>query len=205
MNGMDMLRVGVYGGTFAPIHNAHVAAAKAFMEQMKLDYLFVIPTFIPPHKEVDRSDDPLYRLKMCELAFEDTDGVIISDVEIKRGGRSYTYDTLKELERPDTRLFLLCGTDMVLTFDKWYRFEDIFKLCYPTYVRREKDPLLDARITSKIGEYYQKYGVMFRKILVDPITLASTDIREAIKGNKDVSGMISPKVEKYIREHGLYV
>ena len=93
MNGMDMLRVGVYGGTFAPIHNAHVAAAKAFMEQMKLDYLFVIPTFIPPHKEVDRSDDPLYRLKMCELAFEDTDGVIISDVEIKRGGRSYTYDT----------------------------------------------------------------------------------------------------------------
>ena len=205
MNGMDMLRVGVYGGTFAPIHNAHVAAAKAFMEQMKLDYLFVIPTFIPPHKEVDRSDDPLYRLKMCELAFEDTDGVIISDVEIKRGGRSYTYDTLKELQRPDTRLFLLCGTDMVLTFDKWYRYEDILKMCYPTYVRREDDPLLTSRIISKIGEYYEKHGVMFRRIVTDPMPMASTDIRRAVKEGRDISGLVPPSVEKFIKENRLYL
>ena len=205
MNGMDMLRVGVYGGTFAPIHNAHVAAAKAFMEQMKLDYLFVIPTFIPPHKEVDRSDDPLYRLKMCELAFEDTDGVIISDVEIKRGGRSYTYDTLKELERPDTRLFLLCGTDMVLTFDKWYRYEDILKMCYPTYVRRENDPLITSRIIAKIGEYYEKHGVMFRRIVTDPMPMASTDIRRAVKEGRDISGLVPPSVEKFIKENRLYL
>ncbi|MBE6667622.1 MAG: nicotinate (nicotinamide) nucleotide adenylyltransferase [Ruminococcaceae bacterium] len=205
MNGMDMLRVGVYGGTFAPIHNAHVAVAKAFMEQMKLDYLFVIPTFIPPHKEVDRSDDPLYRLKMCELAFEGTDGVIISDVEIKRGGRSYTYDTLKELQRPDTRLFLLCGTDMVLTFDKWYRYEDILKMCYPTYVRREDDPLLTARIISKIGEYYEKHGVMFRRIVTEPMPMASTDIRRAVREGKDISELVPPAVEKFIRENRLYL
>ena len=205
MNGMDMLRVGVYGGTFAPIHNAHVAAAKAFMEQMKLDYLFVIPTFIPPHKEVDRSDDPLYRLKMCELAFEDTDGVIISDVEIKRGGRSYTYDTLKELQRPDTRLFLLCGTDMVLTFDKWYRYEDILKMCYPTYVRREDDPLLTARIIAKIGEYYEKHGVMFRRIVTDPMPMASTDIRRAVREGKEISDLVPPSVEKFIKENRLYL
>jgi len=202
---MDMLRVGVYGGTFAPIHNAHVAVAKAFMEQMKLDYLFVIPTFIPPHKEVDRSDDPLYRLKMCELAFEGTDGVIISDVEIKRGGRSYTYDTLKELQRPDTRLFLLCGTDMVLTFDKWYRYEDILKMCYPTYVRREDDPLLTARIISKIGEYYEKHGVMFRRIVTEPMPMASTDIRRAVREGKDISELVPPAVEKFIRENRLYL
>ena len=59
MNGADCLRVGIYGGTFAPVHNGHVAAAKAFMEQMKLDYLFIIPTCIPPHKQVDFADDPL--------------------------------------------------------------------------------------------------------------------------------------------------
>ena len=205
MEGFDALRVGIYGGTFAPIHNGHVASAKAFMEQMKLDYLFIIPTGTPPHKQMDHSDDPLFRLKMCELAFADTDGVIISDCEIKRGGKSYTYDTLVEFSRPDTRLFFMCGTDMVLTFDKWYRFEDIFKLCYPTYVRREKDPLLDSMIVSKIGEYYQKYGVMFRKILVDPITLSSTEIRNAVKEKRDVSGMILPQVEKYIKEHGLYI
>jgi len=203
-NGMDMLRVGIYGGTFAPIHNGHVAAAKAFMEQMKLDYLFIIPTYLPPHKQIDASDDPLYRLKMCELAFEGTDGIVISDVEISRGGKSYTYDTLKELERPDTRLFLLCGTDMVLTFDQWYRFEDIFKMCYPTYVRRENDPLLTKRIVAKIGEYYEKYGVMFRRIVTDPIELTSTEIRRAVRDGRDISGMVPARVAEFIRENRLY-
>jgi len=147
----------------------------------------------------------VHRLRMCELAFEGIDGIIISDVEIKRGGKSYTYDTLKALERPNTRLFLLCGTDMVLSFDTWYRAEDIFKMCYPTYVRREKDPLLDGRIIAKIGEYYEKYGVMFRKILVDPIELSSTDVRRAVKEGRDISKMVNPSVERYIKEHGLYL
>lgn len=203
--GMDMLRVGIYGGTFAPIHNGHVQAAKAFMEQMKLDYLFIIPAYLPPHKQIDASDDPLYRLKMCELAFADVDGVVISDVEIRRGGKSYTYDTLKELQRPDTRLFLLCGTDMVLSFDTWYRFEDIFKMCYPTYVRRENDPLLTNRIVAKIGEYYQKYGVMFRKILTDPIELSSTEIRRAVREGRDISYMVPARVAEFIRENRLYL
>ncbi len=199
-----MLRVGIYGGTFAPIHNGHVAAAKAFMEQMKLDYLFVIPAYLPPHKQIDESDDPLYRMRMCELAFEGVDGVVISDVEISRGGKSYTYDTLKELQRPDTRLFLLCGTDMVLTFDRWYRFEDIFKMCYPTYVRREDDPILTKRIVAKIGEYYEKYGVMFRRIVTAPIELSSTEIRSAVRQGKDISAMVPQGVARFIREHGLY-
>ena len=203
-NGLDMLRVGIYGGTFAPVHNGHVAAAKAFMEQMKLDYLFIIPAYLPPHKQVDESDDPLYRLKMCELAFADVDGVVISDVEIRRGGKSYTYDTLKELERPDTRLFLLCGTDMVLTFDRWYRFEDIFKMCYPTYVRREEDPVLGKRIIAKIGEYYEKYGVMFRKIVTDPIPISSTQVRGAVREGKDISGLVPKSVAEFIESHGLY-
>ena len=202
---MEMLRVGIYGGTFAPIHNGHVAAAKAFMEQMKLDYLFVIPTYLPPHKQIDASDDPLYRLKMCELAFEGTDGVVISDVEIARGGKSYTYDTLKELSRPNTRLFFMCGTDMVLSFDTWYRFEDIFKLCYPVYVRRENDPIITNRIVAKITEYYQKYGVMFRKILTEPIEISSTAVRKAVFEGRDISSFVPSLVESYIKTHGLYI
>jgi nicotinate-nucleotide adenylyltransferase len=204
MNGFDHLRVGIYGGTFAPVHNGHVRAAKAFMEQMKLDYLIIIPAYLPPHKQIDESDDPMYRLRMCELAFGDIDGVVISDCEIKRGGKSYTYDTLKELTRPDTRLFLLCGTDMVLTFDTWYRFEDIFKMCYPVYVRRENDPIIGEKIVKKIGEYYEKYGVMFRKILTDPIELSSTDIRHAVSDGKDISGLVPPAVADFIRANGLY-
>ena len=205
MNGFDHTRVGIYGGTFAPVHNGHLRAAKAFMEQMKLDYLFIIPAYMPPHKQIDGSDDPLYRLRMCELAFGNMDGIVISDCEIARGGKSYTYDTLKELERPDTRLFLLCGTDMVLTFDTWYRFEDIFKMCYPVYVRRENDPLIGNRIVSKITEYYQKYGVMFRKIITEPVELSSTDIRAAVRSGEDISTLVPEKVAQFIRENGLYL
>ena len=205
MNGFDHTRVGIYGGTFAPIHNGHVSAAKAFMEQMKLDYLFIIPTYMPPHKQIDESDDPLYRLRMCELAFEDTDGVIISDCEIARGGKSYTYDTLCELQRPNTRLFLLCGTDMVLSFDKWYRFEDIFKMCYPVYVRRENDVMLGNMLVSKIQEYYQKYGVMFRRVITDPIEISSTEVRRAVAAGEDISDLVPPSVERFIKENRLYL
>ncbi len=204
MSGFDHTRVGIYGGTFAPIHNGHVKAAKAFMEQMKLDYLFVIPAYMPPHKQIDESDDPIFRLRMCELAFKDIDGVVISDCEIKRGGKSYTYDTLKEFERPNTRLFLLCGTDMVLTFDTWYRFEDILKMCYPVYVRRENDPLIGNRIVSKITEYYEKYGVMFRRIVTEPLELCSTDVRRAVAGGEDISDLVPTAVARFIKENGLY-
>ncbi len=204
MSGFDHTRVGIYGGTFAPIHNGHIAAAKAFMEQMKLDYLFIIPAYLPPHKQIDASDSPLYRLKMCELAFEGVDGVIISDCEIARGGKSYTYDTLRELTRENTRLFLLCGTDMVLTFDTWYRFEDIFKMCYPVYVRREDDVLLGNRLVAKITEYYEKYGVMFRRIITPPLVMSSTDIRQKVRDGEDISALVPKGVEKFIKENGLY-
>ena len=205
MNGYDQLRVGIFGGTFAPVHNGHVIAAKAFMEQMKLDYLYIIPACLPPHKQISPSDDPKHRLRMCELAFADVDGVVVSDLEIARGGKSYTYDTLKELSRPDTRLFFMCGTDMVLSFDTWYRFEDIFKLCYPVYVRRENDPIITNRIVSKITEYYQKYGVMFRKILTEPIEISSTAVRKAVFEGRDISSFVPPLVESYIKTHGLYI
>ena len=197
-------RVGIYGGTFAPVHNGHVVAAKAFMEQMKLDYLYIIPTYLPPHKEIDSSDSPQRRLRMCELAFSGIDGVVISDMEIKRGGKSYTYDTLSELSGEDKRLFMLCGSDMVLSFDTWFRYEDILKMCYPAYVRRERDKIIENRIIEKITEYYNKHGVMFRRILTEPIEVSSTEIRRAVKEGKDISGMVPPAVAEYIKENRLY-
>ena len=204
MNGETQLRIGIFGGTFAPVHNGHVEAAKAFMEQMKLDYLYIMPACMPPHKQIDSFDDPIYRLKMCELAFSGVDGVLISDLEIKRGGKSYTYDTLVELSRPDARLFFMCGTDMVLTFDTWYRAEDLFKLCYPVYVRRENDPIMTQRIVEKINGYYQKYGVMFRRIITEPITLSSTQIRNKVAAGEDISALVPSEVERFIKENGLY-
>ena len=200
----DITRIGIYGGTFAPIHNGHINAAKAFMDQMQLHYLFVIPTALPPHKQISAGDDPIHRLNMCSLAFEGETGVIVSDMEIERGGVSYTVDTLEALSRPNRRLFLLCGTDMVLTLDKWKDPERIFKLCYPTYVRRENDKLIENQIIEKNSYYYQKYGRIVRRIMTDAIDISSTEIRERVARGEDISSLVPPSVARYISEHKLY-
>lgn len=203
INGIE--RVGIYGGTFSPIHNGHIAAAKAFFEQMKLDRLIIIPALIPPHKSIDSSDNPYHRFHMCELAFNEVQNVIVSDIELKRSGPSYTVDTLRELSAEGRKLFLLCGTDMMLTFDKWKSFEEIFKICCPIYMRRENDSQNDHLIIEKNNEYYSKYGVAFRKIVADPIVISSTQIRELIHNGKDVSEYLPTKVYEYIKENGMYL
>ena len=200
-----MIRIGIYGGTFSPPHNGHVAAAKAFMEQMWLDFLYVIPTGTPPHKEMSVSVDAAHRLEMCRLAFADVEGVYVSDVEMRRQGRSYTVDTLRELAGEDRRLFLLCGTDMMLTLDQWRAPEEIFKLSYPVYIRREKDAILDKKIVQKIADYNQKYGKVVRRIVTEPIEISSSLVRERLKNGEDVSQLIPASVEKYIRDNHLYV
>ncbi len=200
-----MIRIGIYGGTFSPPHNGHIAAAKAFMEQMWLDFLYVIPTATPPHKEMDVPVDAAHRLEMCRLAFSNVEGVYVSDMEMRRGGRSYTVDTLRELAGEDRRLFLLCGTDMMLTLDGWREPEEIFKLSYPVYIRREKDALLDNMIVQKIAKYNEKYGKVVRRIVTEPIELSSNLVRERLKNGEDVLHLIPASVEKYIRDNHLYV
>lgn len=200
-----MLRIGIYGGTFSPVHAGHVAAAKAFMEQMWLDVLYIIPTGVTPHKEMDGGVTSAQRLRMCELAFADVEGVIVSDIEIKREGKSFTVDTLSALAGEDRRLFLLMGTDMMLTLDTWRAPERIFELCYPVYIRRESDKALDAEIVQKITQYNQKYGKVVRRIVADPIELCSTDIRAAIREGRDIASLVPAPVAAYIKENGLYL
>lgn len=201
----ELTRIGIYGGTFAPIHNGHVNAAKAFMDQMQLHYLFVIPTAMSPGKIKDEGDDAHHRMKMCALAFEDEPGVIISDMEIEKGGISYTVDTLRSLAREDRRLFMLVGTDMALKLDTWREPEEIFKLCYPTYVRRESDKLIEHQIIEKNTKYLNDYGKICRRIMTDEIELSSTEIRRMVKAGEDISHLVPEKVAKYIKENGLYL
>ncbi|MBE6547678.1 MAG: nicotinate (nicotinamide) nucleotide adenylyltransferase [Ruminococcaceae bacterium] len=200
------MRIGIYGGTFSPVHIGHVQAAKAFMEQMWLDVLFVIPTGVTPHKEMDNGASDADRLQMCKLAFEGIDGVIVSDVEMLRHGKSYTVDTLRMFSvNSEDRLFLLCGTDMMLSLDTWREPEEIFKLCYPVYIRRESDSSLDKKIIDKIAEYKQKYGKNVVKLTVVPIEVSSSGIRESIKAGEDVSHLLPQGIYEYIKEKGLYL
>ena len=198
------MRIGIYGGTFSPVHNGHVAAAKAFMEQMWLDILYVIPTGVTPHKYMKGKATPAQRLEMCRLAFRDIDGVIVSDIEMRREGKSYTVDTLRQLYNPENRLFLLLGTDMMLTLDTWREPDEIFRLSYPVYIRRETDASLDDKIIDKIAKYNHKYGKVVRRIVSPAIELSSSEVRAAVAGGQCWEHMVHPAVADYIKANDLY-
>ncbi|MBR6728185.1 MAG: nicotinate (nicotinamide) nucleotide adenylyltransferase [Clostridia bacterium] len=202
LNGV--LRIGIYGGTFGPVHKGHVAAAEAFIRQMELDLLYVIPAGIPPHKQIDAADDPAHRLAMCELAFGGMKNVIVSDMEIERAGKSFTVDTLRALYAEDRRLFLLMGTDMVLTLDQWREPEEIFRLCYPIYIRRENDPILEGQIIKKNEQYLKSYGKIARRLVADVIELSSTEIRDRVGRGEEIDSLVPSAIAAYIREKGLY-
>ena len=206
MNPLEMIRVGVFVGNFAPVHRGHTEAATAFMEQMKLDYLFVVPQKVPSHMENDPWYNSAVRLKMCELAFGGVDGVVISDALIRGGEGADTYALLRELSRDDTRLFLLFGSDAVLDFKSDPHYADILKLAYPAYVRREDDPLITSRIVPLITELYQTHGKMFRRIVKDSVDISSTRIRALVSGGKggDAEEYLAKEVNEYIKELGLY-
>ena len=179
------------------------------MEQMWLDVLYIVPAGIPPHKAADVTASPLERLAMCERAFSSLDGVIISDMELRREGKSYTVDTLQALHdmcEPDSRLFLLLGTDMLLTLDHWYRPDEIFRLSYPVYMRREAaDPILDARIVKQIELLRDRYGKVVRRVVGDALPISSTQVRTAVAQGRSIDHLVPHTVAQYIRDHKLYV
>jgi len=104
----------------------------------------------------------------------------------------------------DQRLFMLCGTDMMLTLGDWDDVDEIFKLCYPVYIRREVDRALDAKIIEKNTEYFDKYGKYVIKLDSPVIEISSSEIREKIRNKEDISAFVDGEVLKYIEEKGLY-
>lgn len=197
-------RVGIYGGTFNPPHLGHVGAADAFCHSVPLDELIIMPDFLPPHKELSSAVSADDRLRMCELAFSHIEKANVSDLEIRRGGRSYTSDTLEALAAPDRELYFLCGTDMLLTLSEWYRPERIFELATICYVRRETDLETSLLIDERIDNYKRKFDAKIIKI--EPIEVrevSSSEVREALKDDSEVD-CIPEKVLKYIREKGFY-
>lgn len=204
-----MTEMGIYGGTFAPVHNGHIAAANAFLNQAMLDKLLIIPTLIPPHKKIDFEDRPQDRLKMLHLAFEAhheyRKRIFISNFELRSPPPSYTVYTLRHFSDRSTRLTFLCGTDMFLTLDKWKAPEEIFKLCRIAFMPREADvsPALTEQLLQKT-EYYQKqFNADIIRINSPAIEVSSSQIRA---GDDDFRKKHLPDaVYKYISERKLYV
>lgn len=198
---MKRERVGIFGGTFNPPHLGHVEAAKAFLKGAKLDRLIIMPALIPPHKEYHSTVTSEQRLEMCKVAFGEIANAEISDLEISRGGKSYTYLTLTELERDDIELYFLCGTDMILTMDTWKNPDIIFKKATICYIRRESDEDNTALIKKKCEEYKDIYGAVIIPIDAEVIEISSSEIRN----DKTVmTKYVSHGVADYIKKAGLY-
>ncbi len=197
-------RIGIYGGTFNPPHAGHVGAALGFLNAVELDELLIMPAFLPPHKEFVSTVSTEDRLTMADLAFSDIEKATVSDLEIKRGGKSYTALTLEELSSPDRELYFLCGTDMILTMDQWYCPERIFELATICYVRRETDIENDTKISEKTNEYIKKFNARIIPVPLSVTDVSSSELREKLASREYAGELLPRSVYEYILEKGLY-
>lgn len=200
------MRVGIFGGTFDPPHTGHINMCELFLRELSLDALYVIPAYIPPHKTIKSNTSVNERFEMAQIAFANiSDKIIISDIEIKREGKSYTADTLRAFrEQGYDDLYFLCGTDMLLSLDRWYNPKYIFESTAIVCVRRENEKENDKLIKEKIELYKQKYNARVILLKADAIEISSSEVREAIKSGENISTYITDEISDYIEKNFLY-
>ena len=198
-------KIGIFGGTFNPPHIGHVSALRAFVSAISPDKTLVIPDNLPPHKEYSGSVSPTQRLDMCRIAFSDIETVEISDAEIKRGGRSYTVETLRALTSSNREIYFLCGTDMLLSLDTWSKAEEIFKLAHIACVRRENDEKAEKLILEKKKEYETKFNAKIVLVSSAAVEVSSTEIRSALRARISNQQLIPNAVMRYILDKELYL
>lgn len=195
------MRIGIYGGAFNPVHKGHVKLAEEVKAKANLDKIIIMPSGVSPHKSSGGLVDSKHRLEMCRLAFSGN-GYIISDLEIKREGKSYTVDTVTELKAiyPEDELFLIMGSDMLLCFDRWYRYEDILSMVTICATTRQDDISLD-RLKAYSRETLGKETLI---IDFEPFECSSTKVRDAIVSGDEASSLVPAEVLEYIKKNSLY-
>lgn len=172
------MKIAIYGGSFNPPHLGHLEAAKTVCAELAPDKLLIIPDNIPPHKAMDPgSPTAEERLALCRIAFSSIPGAEISDMEIRRRGKSYTAHTVRELRGryPDDELFLVVGSDMLLSFEEWYEFEYLLSECTLAVVSREEDDLDALRAHEALLS--EKYAARVHILQHAPLPMNSSEIR----------------------------
>lgn len=188
-------RIGIFGGTFDPVHNGHVAIAEDFIKKFSLDRLYIIPNNVSPLKarsNVSGED----RFKMLEIAFGGNQKAVVSDIELKRQGPSYTWVTVYEIRvrHPESEIFLLTGDDWIGSFDKWKEFLFILNNAHLVVATRSGED-----ITAELDRLESLSGKRPRLLKNRKVELSSTEFRA------DGDGSHLPKgVFEYIKEQGLY-
>lgn len=196
-------KVGILGGTFDPIHYAHLATAEFIKDKYKLDWMFFIPTGNPPHK-LGIKTDKYDRYNMVLLATETNSNFIALDLEIERKERTYTVDTLKDLKNkyPEAEFYFITGADAICEVESWKGMKKNFEMA--TFIAATRPGISLLKAQEKIEQLEKKYNTSIISVYVPSLDISSTYIREQIEDGKTVRYLIPESVEKYLETKNLY-
>jgi len=194
------------GGSFDPVHSGHLIIAQDAAERFGLTKVIFIPALIPPHKQHVEQADASHRLAMLKLAVDQNPLYTVSDLEIKRGGISYSVDTVSALlaSDPDAEIVLIIGSDTLIDLENWYKVDHLLELCeVASFLRPGVADLNEICKAVKLPENKKERLLrnVFKTHLID---ISSSEIRERVVQGKSIRYLLPEVVEKYIYEHGLY-
>jgi nicotinate-nucleotide adenylyltransferase len=195
-----LTRLGVFGGAFDPPHKAHVALARAAIDQLQLDELRVFPTGQAWHRS-HALTDAQHRLALARIAFGDLPNTVIDDRELRRQGPTYTIDTLRELqaEQRGAQLFLVMGEDQALSLTKWREWEAIVQLAIICVAERP-----DAQVHATLAPTGLPAEAEVRLLRLPSMAESATEVRDLIAHQEDITRLVPPGVARYIASHHLY-
>lgn len=204
MNPANCKRIGILGGTFNPVHMGHLFMAEHARVEMELDMILFIPTGVPymkNSKEILPSDS---RMKMLELSIASNPYFLTSDIEIKREGNTYTFETLEELHQlyPNAELFFLVGADCLFTIERWYQPQRIFDNC--TLLAANRNDVPQKELLEKKQFLENRFHAKVILLDVPQIDISSTKIRENVKQGKSIRYMVTNQVHDYILQNNYY-
>ncbi|MCG8568711.1 MAG: nicotinate-nucleotide adenylyltransferase [Spirochaetes bacterium] len=195
LNNLNGKKIAIFGGSFNPVHNGHLLTAQKLYEYFHFDYILFIPANIPVHKNSKDFPDATHRLNMVKLAIENYPYFIYSDIEIKRGGFTYTIDTVMELKQRFPliqKISFIIGDDLLSGLSSWKNIDQLLQEVELICLKRSKDNIADT-----------DYPVLF---FLNPLyDISSTEIRKRIKAKLPIDFMLPDRVKKYILDNQLYI
>lgn len=201
-NNISMEKIGIFGGTFNPVHSEHIAIAKSAIEELGLDKLIIMPTFISPHKQQDLALSPEHRLNMLKLAFKGDERIEISDYEIEKKGTSYTYLTVEHFfSLQPCELFFIVGGDMLTNFKTWKYPERILAVCNLAVFSRD-GVFTDFSLEKQY--FKEHFGKEFIRLSFTGKDFSSTKIRVLSAFSLPIDHLTPLPVAKYIEKNNLY-
>ncbi|MCQ2545967.1 MAG: nicotinate-nucleotide adenylyltransferase [Clostridia bacterium] len=199
------MKIGIFGGTFDPVHNGHIGLAEDCVEQAGLDEVIMIPAYIQPFKQDRHTASGEDRFQMLALVASQNDRITVSRNELDNEGVSYTYLTMRRIQEmnPEARLYFICGTDSFLKVDTWMNAEELLEK-YSFIVGCDRPGYRHDELEEAISRIRDHFGTEIIVVHNRQFDVSSTEVRDRIAAGKSVEGLIPEAVERYIKEHGLY-